>query len=179
MTCKAIRDILASIILACFFCTGAVANAYDLPKIKIEKPKKDPKKSEDKQKEDISQKDDNSENNSDKNKKDKPDVPMTDKNYVLIGEYKGFKYYLDKYSIKIKTNKNGVRKWSQFIFPIGSNVTPINAKSTLQKFSFENGRSYNSFRKTNELDKIEDAEIKEFLSKCFEVGYKAAFEKSR
>ena len=143
--------------LAGFFCSISTASAYDLPVIKAEEPKATDDKA------------------NDPKAKKKTDYPMTDKNYVLIGEYKGFKYYLDRYSLKVKKNKSGRRVWSQFIFPIGANVPSINSGSTLQKFFFDGKNAYNSTRKKYLIDEIEDETDREFLKACFKVGYQYAF----
>ena len=105
----------------------------------------------------------------------KKEGPVIDKNYVFVGEYKGLKFYLDRYSIKVKKNETGKQSWSQFIFPIGANVTPENAKSRSQKFFFDGQHAYNSNHAKKMIDNIKNEEDKLFLLKCFEVGYQNAF----
>ena len=88
------KKILAGVMLASFFLIDNVANAYDLPEIKIEKPKKSTK----------------NKTTTEKNDKTKKSVPLMDKNYIFIGKYKGMNYYLDRYSIKInRRQKNSYR----------------------------------------------------------------------
>ena len=156
------KKILAGVMLASFFLIDNVANAYDLPEIKIEKPKKSTK----------------NKTTTEKNDKTKKSVPLMDKNYIFIGKYKGMNYYLDRYSIKIKKNKSNTRSWTQFIFPIGVEVKPINSRSTLQKFFFDGESAYNSTRKKNLIDEIENEEDKNFLMNCFKIGYQTAFDES-
>ena len=151
---KFIKIFMAGLVLANFFCVNTIS-AYDLPKIKI----------------------DTSDKYSNDNKNTKTETPMTDKNYIFIDEYKGFKYYLDLYSIKVKKNKTDLQSWSQFIFPIGSYITPANAKSTLQKFCFDGNDFYNSTHRKNKIEEIENDEDREFLLKCFKIGYYHAFNK--
>ena len=151
---KFFKILMANIIIANFFCPNTIF-AYDLPKIVI---------------------DDQSETiDDDSNKSNTKETPVIDNNYIFIGEYKGLKYYLDRYSIKIKKNKTDHKSWSQFIFPIGANVISKNSKSTIQKFTFDGINAYNSMRKSNKIDEIKDVEDKEFLYKCFKVGYNYAF----
>ena len=134
--------------------------SYDLPKVK-----------EEKNIENFKNDDTVSENEQD-------DTPIIDKNYIFIDEYKGLKFYLDCYSIKIKKNKIGKLSWSQFIFPIGSNVTPSNSKSLSQKFFFDGKHAYNSSHAKNMIDDIENEEDRRFLLKCFEIGYQNIYNKN-
>ena len=147
---------MANIIIANFFCPNT-SFAYDLPKIVIDNQ------------------DETADDNSNKSNANAEETPVIDKNYIFIGEYKGLKYYLDCYSIKIKKNKADCQSWSQFIFPIGANVISKNAKSTMQKFIFDGTNAYNSTHKSNKIDDIKDVEDKEFLYQCFKVGYNYAF----
>lgn len=148
-------NIMAGILLASFFYTDSYVNAYDIPKITIAE-------------------------NSEKDNETKQDItegPVLDDNYIFIASYKGLNFYLDLYSIKIKKNTPNKRIWSQFIFPIGPNVTSINAKSKLQTFFFDGHNAYNSKHKNNLIDEVQEEEDRAFLWNCFKVGYQNAFNK--
>lgn len=151
------KKLMAGIVLANFFYSNDIAVAYDLPKVKVEKIE--------------------TEEDSVTNKKtfDESNL-IIDKNYIFIGNYKGLDYYLDFYSIKIKKNKPNKQVWSQFIFPIGPNVKPPNSRSKSQKFYFDGVNAYNSTRKNNLIEDLEDEEDRTFLLNCFEIGYQYAFD---
>lgn len=102
-------------------------------------------------------------------------VEPTDKNYVYIGRYNGMDYFLDKYSIKIKKDDGSARSWTQFIFPIGENVPPEASRSTEQTFFTDGEIAYNSGRRKNPIDQIQNEVDRQFMMKCFSVGYENAF----
>ncbi len=158
MSKKLIKIFIVKIVLACFFCVNSVTNAYDLPKVIINETSKE----------------NESESKEIQNQKSQ-EVPVTDKNYIFIGSYKSLSYYLDCYSIKIKKNNSTVRSWSQFIFPIGANIMPSNSRSKAQKFYFDGKNAYNSNHNKNKINDIQSEEDREFMFKCFKVGYEAAF----
>ena len=106
-----------------------------------------------------------------------PERVSYDKNQVFIAFYKGNAYFLDKYSVQVKTDSEGAQSWTQKIFPIGQNVSPKNSRATDQKFYFDGKNFYNATNKNNPIDAIVDAEDKAFLSECFNVGYYFAFGK--
>ena len=99
----------------------------------------------------------------------------TDNNYVYIGRYNGLDYFLDRYSIEIKSDKDSARSWTQYIFPIGENVPPSASRSTVQKFFTDGENAYNSLHRRNTIDRIENDIDREFMMKCFIVGYENAF----
>ena len=155
--------LMASVILANFFYINNKVYAYDIPKIINE--------------EDIDndKKDNTSSNSEDSKKNNKIDTSVIDNNYKFIGCYKGLNYYLDVYSIKIKKNTPNKQSWSQFIFPIGSNVTAKNSQSQKQNFFFDGNNAYNSNHKSNLINEITDEEDRIFILNCFQIGYKYAF----
>ena len=102
-----------------------------------------------------------------------------DKNFVFVAFYNDAPYFLDKYSIKIRTNEDGTQVWEQKIFPITKKFSPRNTKATHQRFCLADGKFYNAIKPkpkdalaalTNETDK-------NFLTECFKVGYWFAFER--
>jgi len=155
--------LMASVILANFFYINNKVYAYDIPQIINEE------NIDNNSKNNISS---NSENNKENNKNDSM---VIDNNYVFIGCYKGLNYYLDVYSIKIKKNTPNKQSWSQFIFPIGSNVTAKNSKSQKQNFFFDGYNAYNSNHKNNLISEISDEEDRIFILNCFKTGYQYAF----
>ena len=109
-----------------------------------------------------------------------PDDParfLEDKNYVFIAFYKDAPYFLDRYSIKVKENSDGVQVWEQNIFPISKNVSPRNATSTHQKFCLADGKFFNALKPKpkDELSAVADEADRIFLQECFIVGYRFAF----
>lgn len=98
-----------------------------------------------------------------------------DKNLVFVAFYKDMAYFLDIYSIKIIKDNEKERIFEQHIFPVGSKVSSKNARVTVQKFRLEDRKIYNSSRRKNNLENVEDAEDKIFLEECFKVGYYYAF----
>ena len=145
MITKWFGTITVGLMLAAFFCVHALA-AYDLP-VKPEK--------------------------SVENTAAVPEP--VDKNYVYIGRFKGVDYFLDKFSIEIKKDKQSARSWTQFIFPIGENLPPDAARSTAQTFFTDGDTAYNSSRSKQAIDQIANADEREFMTRCFVVGYENAF----
>lgn len=104
-----------------------------------------------------------------------PERVSYDKNRVFIAFYKGNAYFLDKYSVEVKSDARGKRSWTQRIFPIGKNVTPKNAVATGQSFFFDGRNFFNSTGTSNPIANVKDLEDKAFLQECFKVGYYFAF----
>ena len=104
-----------------------------------------------------------------------PERVSYDKNRVFIAFYKGSAYFLDKYSVEVKSDSRGKRSWTQRIFPIGKNVTPKNSVATEQNFFFDGRNFFNATSATNPISKVDNAEDKAFLQECFRVGYYFAF----
>ena len=104
-----------------------------------------------------------------------PERVSYDKNRVFIAFYKGSAYFLDKYSVEVKSDVRGKRSWTQRIFPIGQNVTPKNAVATEQSFCFDGRNFFNATSAMNPIAKVENSEDKAFLQECFRVGYYFAF----
>ena len=182
-----LKKLVAAILLAAFLLGGA-AEAYDLPKIKPDK--KVTKKTKTKPEKEIVLKSDWS--GADlfeqsikqilaEGKELAPDDParfLEDKNYVFIAFYNDVPYFLDRYSIKVKLNSDGVQSWEQNIFPINKNVSPRNATSTHQKFCLADGKFFNALKPSKPKDEISAAENEAdriFLQECFKVGYRFAF----
>lgn len=162
--------------------TGTV-EAYDLPKIKADKKivvKEDTKKPmfksdwkstnlfEDKLKILIKEKNLPAAS---------PERVSYDKNRVFIAFYKGNAYFLDKYSVQVKSDVKGGQSWTQRIFPIGQNISPKNSQATEQKFYFDGKNFYNDVKKNNLITAMVDADDKAFMTECFKVGYYFAFGK--
>ena len=99
----------------------------------------------------------------------------TDKNYVFIAFYNDAPFFLDKYSIKVKKNSDGLQVWEQQIFPISKNYSPKNAKATSQKFCLTDGKFFNSTKAENALSAVVNESDKKFLEECFRIGYYFAF----
>ena len=100
-----------------------------------------------------------------------------DKNLVFVAFYKGNAYFLDKYSIKITKNNDDKQSWKQHIFPIGKGISPQNSKYTQQSFCLQGETFYNSMRAKNKISEIANDEDRNFLEECFKVGYYYAFKK--
>ena len=178
-----LKNFVGAILVGLIFFTGT-ATAYDLPKIKVEKQsskkiqedKKSFFKSDWKSLELFRQKIELV-LATDKNfPADAKERILTDKNLVFIAIYKGEMYFLDRYSIKVKKNTDTEKSWQQRIFPIGKKIPSKNTQATLQTFYTDGENFFNSARKKNNLDEIEDVEDKDFLTECFKVGYYYAFE---
>lgn len=98
-----------------------------------------------------------------------------DKNYIFVAFYNGAPFFLDKYSIKVKENSDGVKIWEQKIFPISKNYSPRNAKATTQRFCFVNGKIFNLKKEKDALAELANETDRIFLEECFKVGYYFAF----
>ena len=98
-----------------------------------------------------------------------------DKNYVFVAFYNGAPFFLDKYSIKVKKNSDGVKVWEQKIFPISKDYSPRNATATTQKFYLADGKVFNSTKEKFSLAEMTDEADKNFLTECFKVGHYFAF----
>ena len=179
------KNFVGVILVGLIFFSNTAA-AYDLPKIKIEKPKKVEKKLQ-KDKKTFFKSDWKSfklfEEKIKLSLQTKLDLPadstermLADKNLVFVGIYKGNLYFLDRYSIKIKKNTAAEKSWQQMIFPIGENISSKNTVATLQKFYTDGENNFNSTKAKNNLADVEDADDQNFLQECFKVGYHYAFE---
>ena len=169
----------------CVFVTSGAAHAYDLPKLKPDKKIT----ATDKQKKGSMLKSDwKSTEAFEQSIKARladgtqlaindPARSPTDKNYVFIAFYNDAPYFLDKYSIKVKMNSDGVKVWEQKIFPISSKYSPRNAKATHQNFCLTDGKFFNSTKAKDKdaLANVTDETDKKFLEECFKVGYYFAF----
>jgi hypothetical protein len=171
---------LISIALASFIFFTGTAQAYDLPKIRVDK------KIAEKQFKNSS--DWSSAENFEKKLKllleEKGTLPASskerinrDKNLVFVGFYKGHAYFLDRYSIKIANNEPDKKSWKQHIFPIGKDISANNSKYTPQRFCLQDGEFYNSLKAKDKISEIPDEEDKNFLAECFKVGYYYTFKK--
>ena len=173
------RKFIAAMLLTGIIFTGTV-EAYDLPKIRVDK-----KVTAESKKPMFGS--DWAETTLFLNKLEKllaenktlsvasPERTSYDKNRVFIAFYKGNAYFLDKYSVQVTDDSNGVQSWTQRIFPIGENVSPKNSQATEQKFSYDGKNFYNSLKKNNPIDAMTDADDREFMNECFKVGYYFAF----
>lgn len=162
---------------------SGVAQAYDLPKLK---PDKKITKTTEQKKGSVLKSDWNSTELFEKTLKarlesgeefpiDDPARSPTDKNYVFIAFYNNAPYFLDKYSIKVKTNSDGVKVWEQKIFPISSKYSPRNATATHQNFCVTDGKVFNSTKAKFPLSEVTVEADRYFLEECFKVGYYFAF----
>ena len=173
------KFLISVALVGVIFFTGT-AQAYDLPKINIDKkaPKATPMGKSDWTGAKIFEQ---------KIKallKENGNIPASskerinrDKNLVFVGFYQGNAYFLDRYSVKVTKNKSDKKSWKQHIFPISSKLSPQNSKFTMQKFCLQDGEFYNSTSKHNKISKIENDEDRQFLEECFKVGYYYAFKK--
>ena len=169
-----------------FFTNFAESQAADnLPKIKIEKPKKiSAKKIQDDDKK-IFKSDWESHKLFEEKIKhlleegelsaSSSERIAADKNLIFVGIYKDNFYFLDRYSIEIKKNSETEKSWSQKIFPVGEKIYSKNLTATVQKFSTDTKKFFNSAKFKNELDEIENLEDRNFLRECFKVGCYYAF----
>lgn len=170
-------------LLTCLMLFGNVANAYDLPKLKpdkkviatTEQKKGSMLKSDWKATELFEQKLKARLATGEPLALDDPARSPADKNYVFIAFYNDAPYFLDKYSIKVKTNSEGVKVWEQQIFPISSKYSPRNATATRQRFCLTDGKIYNSKKAKDALSDVANEADKTFLEECFRVGYYFAF----
>ena len=178
-----LKKIFAAALLISFMLSGSVAQAYDLPKLKADKkisknaqPVKKPLLKSDWAGAELFEQ--NIRARLSVGEELAPDSPAripTDKNYVFIAFYNDAPYFLDRYSIKIKTNSEGVQVWEQNIFPIDKNFSPRNATSTHQKFCLAGGEIFNSTKTKNALSELDSEADKIFLLECFKIGYYFAF----
>ena len=171
--------IIASVAVVGLLITGTV-EAYDLPKIKIENKLPNDTKKQLFVSDWTSNKifEERLKALFDENKNLSPASPERvsyDKNRVFIAFYKGYAYFLDKYSVQVESDKINGRSWTQRIFPIGQGISPKNSRATEQKFYFDGENFYNSLNKTSPVDALIDEDDKAFLKECFKVGYYFAF----
>ena len=162
---------------------GDTASAYDLPKIREDKPNTEKVSETEKHTSDWT----GAELFEQKLKlllAENKSLPASskerinrDKNLVFVAFYKGNAYFLDKYSIKIEKNNSEKQSWKQHIFPIGKGISAQNSKFTKQNFCFQGEGFYNSMKAKNKISEIEDEEDRNFLEECFKVGYYYAFKK--
>ena len=170
-------------LLTCLMLSSGAASAYDLPKLKpdknitatTEQKKGSMLKSDWKSTEAFEQSIKKRLANGEKLAIDDPARSPTDKNYVFVAFYNDAPYFLDKYSIKVKTNSEGVKVWEQKIFPISSKYSPRNATATHQSFCLADGKFFNSTEAKDPLSAVANETDKKFLEECFEVGYYFAF----
>ena len=169
--------------LICFLLSGSAAYAYDLPILKPDKKvtktaqpeKKSMLKSDWKDTEFFEQRLKMLLASGRELAPNDPARVPADKNYVFVAFYNNAPYFLDKYSIKVKKNSDGVKVWEQNIFPISKSFSPRNATSTHQTFCFTNGKFFNSKKARDAIADLEDATDRNFLEECFKVGYYFAF----
>lgn len=174
---------ISAALLISFLMSSSAAQAYDLPKLKPDKKisktveqKKGPMlKSDWKDAELFEQKIKSRLASGDKLAPNDPARVPTDSNYVFIAFYNDAPFFLDKYSIKVQKNSDGVQVWEQKIFPISKNYSPKNAKATNQTFCLTEGKFYNSKKAKDALSDIENESDKNFLAECFKIGYYFAF----
>ena len=173
----------SAVLLMCFLVSSGAAHAYDLPKLKpdkkitatTEQKKGSMLKSDWKSTEAFEQSIKARLASGEKLAINDPARSPTDKNYVFIAFYNDAPYFLDKYSIKVKTNSDGVKVWEQKIFPISSKYSPRNATATHQSFCLSDGKVYNSTKAKDPISEVTNETDKKFLEECFEVGYYFAF----
>lgn len=170
-------------LLTALILSGNVAQAYDLPKLKPDKKitanveqKKSPMlKSDWTSAEQFEQKLRALTANGKQLAPNDPARLAADKNFIFVAFYNDAPYFLDKYSIKIRTNADGTKIWEQKIFPITKKFSPHNAKATHQKFCLADGKFYNSTKAKDAIDALTNEADKTFLTECFKVGYFFAF----
>ena len=170
-------------LLMCFLVSSGAAQAYDLPKLKpdkkitanVEQKKGSVLKSDWKATEAFEQSIKQRLADGEQLAINDPARSPTDKNYVFVAFYNDAPYFLDKYSIKIKTNSEGVKVWEQKIFPISSKYSPRNATATNQTFCLTDGKFFNAKKAKDPLSDVTNETDKKFLYECFKVGYYFAF----
>ncbi len=180
-----LRFTINAILVSLVFFSGMVEAAYDLPKIKIEKniEKENPAKntsigSDWSEFEEFETKMKLLSLRGERLSPSDPKRIFNDKNHVFVAFFNGNAYFLDRYSLKIIKNSKKECSWEQHIFPIGKNISPQNSKATIQTFFFDGENIYNSSRRKNNLDELENSAGRNFLEECFEVGYCYAFKKT-
>ena len=177
-----LKKISAALAISFFVSSGA-AQAYDLPKLK---PDKKISASAEQKKGSVLKSDWASAelfeakikarlSSGEKLSPADPARVWTDKNYVFIAFYNDAPFFLDKYSIKVKKNLDGVKIWEQKIFPISKNYSPQNAKATAQKFCLADGKIFNSTKEKDALADLTNDTDRIFLEECFRIGYYFAF----
>ena len=180
-----LKKISAALLIG-FVLTGGTVQAYDLPKFKPDK--KVTVKKSDKPEKQITLKGDWKDADLFEQKMrelldgkqlatDDPARVPGDKNYVFVAFYNDVPFFLDKYSIKVKTTEDGTKVWEQKIFPISKKLSPTNATATHQKFCLADGKFFNSLKvkDKDEIANVENEADKIFLQECFKVGYRFAF----
>ena len=178
-----LKKLSAMALLSTLIFSSGIAQAYDLPKIKPDKKvtktveqKKGPMLKSDWKSADLFE-----QKIRERLSDDKPLAPndplriTADPNYVFIAFYNDAPYFLDRYSIKVTKNIDGVQVWEQSIFPITKKFSPQNAKATHQKFCLSNGKFYNSTTTKDAISALNVEADKIFLEECFKVGYYFAF----
>ncbi len=185
-----LKKISAALMIS-FILTGGTVQAYDLPKFKPDK-KVTAKTEKPKTGKEITLKGDWKDADAFEKKMrelldgkelatDDPARVPGDKNYVFVAFYNDVPFFLDRYSIKVKTTEDGSKVWEQKIFPISKKLSPTNATATHQKFCLADGKFFNSLKvKAKDKDKYDLAKVendadKIFLMECFKVGYRFAF----
>ena len=177
-----LKKFAAALLISSIVLSG-VAQAYDLPKLKPDKKitatteqKKGPMLKSDWKSMELFEKTIKARLESgEKIPINDPARSPIDKNYVFIAFYNDAPYFLDKYSIKIKTNSDGVKVWEQKIFPISSKYSPRNATATHQNFCLMDGKVFNSNKAKFPLSEVPVEADRYFLEECFKVGYYFAF----
>lgn len=174
---------ISAALLISFMVTSGAAQAYDLPKFKpdkkvsssVKQKKGSVLKSDWKSAELFEQKIKERLASGEKLSPADPARISTDPNYVFIAFYNDAPYFLDKYSIKIKKNSEGMQVWEQKIFPISKNYSPKNATAIQQKFCLTGGKFFNSTKAKDALSEVANESDRIFLEECFKVGYYFAF----
>lgn len=161
---------------------GFAEASYDLPKVKVlkERSSKNPKKEKVIKSDwkDFAQFEEKIKIALEKNSNLPPSAQERigmDKNLVFVAFYKGYAYFLDRYSIEVIKDEEKEQSWEQHIFPVGEKVHGKNSFVTVQKFCYDGKNIYNSSRRKNDINDVEDAEDKKFLEECFKVGYYYSF----
>ncbi len=173
------KTLISTALIGFIFFTGT-AQAYDLPKIREDKPttkKKYTNVSDWTSAENFEQKLKILLAENENLPASSPERINRDKNLIFIGFYKGNAYFLDRYSIKVVKNDSDKKSWRQHIFPISSKLSAQNSKYTQQKFCLQDGEFYNSLKNKDKISEVEDDADKKFLAECFKVGYYYAFKK--
>ena len=177
------KNFIGAVLIGLIFFAN-VAEAYDLPKATVEK--KISQQAEQTDKKNIFKSDwtkaelfkEKIQAELKKNKRlpadDKRRI-LQDKNLIFVAIYKGDIYFLDRYSIEVKKSSAEVKSWKQKIFTIGKDISAQKAQAVNQTFYVDKTGKYNSSRRKNKLDDVENLEDKEFLQECYEVGFNYAF----
>ena len=174
---------ISAALLMIFMLTGGAAQAYDLPKIKPDKkvatsaaPDKGPVIKSDWKSADLFEQ--KMRARLAEGKPLAPDDPAriaADPNYVFVAFYNDAPFFLDRYSVKIHTTKDGSQVWEQKIFPITKKFSPTNATAVHQTFRLADGKFYNSSKAKDALADVPNQADKIFLTECANVGYRFAF----